>query len=218
MSSQRTASPPYTTRSGSRFPSGATAGTDGVNFCIFSRHATAVELLLYAAADSPAPFQTITLDAERNRSFFFWHVFVEGLPIGTCYTWRMDGPSDTAATGRRFYRDKELLDPWAHAVSDALWNRGRAVAGQHPEPGGLRAVVVEPLAPLPTPMRERRADLEGAVIYELHVGGFTRHPSAAVTQAGCFAALKEKIPYLQALGVTHVELLPVMAFPVSFSH
>jgi len=185
-----------------------------VNFCVFSRHATAVDLLLYSAADSPAPFQTIALDPEHNRSFFFWHVFVEGLPVGTYYTWRMDGPSDTAATGRRFYPGKELLDPWAHAVSDALWDRGRAVDPQDTTPGGLRAIVVEPLAPSSNSLaaQRRHADLEGAVIYELHVGGFTRHPSAAVTRPGCFAGLKEKIPYLQALGVTHVELLPVMAF------
>src|SRR5262249_50680941 len=53
---------------------------------------------------------------------------------------------------------------------------------------------------------------EGAVIYELHVGGFTRHPSAGVSAPGTFRALIEKIPYLRALGITHVELMPVMAF------
>ncbi len=61
-----------------------------------ARHATRVELLLYAQADSPEPFQVIALDPEQNRSFFFWHVFVEGLPAGTYYTWRVDGPEDAA--------------------------------------------------------------------------------------------------------------------------
>ena len=69
----------YATRPGSRFPPGATALPDGVNFCVFSRHATRVELLLYAEADSPEPFQVIALAPEQNRTFFFWHVFVEGL-------------------------------------------------------------------------------------------------------------------------------------------
>ena len=147
MAEQRTAASPYPIRPGSRFPNGATAGAEGVNFCIFSRHARRVELLLYAAADSPAPLQTIVLDPEYNRSFFFWHVFVEGLPAGVHYTWRMDGPGDTAATGRRFHPDRELLDPWAHAVSDAVWDRARACAGQDAGPNGFRGIVVEPLPP-----------------------------------------------------------------------
>jgi glycogen operon protein len=205
--------PAYAVRPGSRFPAGAAVCPDGVNFCIFSRHAVRAELLLYAAADSPGPFLTISLDHEHNRSFFFWHVFVEDLPIGSHYTWRMDGPGDTAATGRRFYPGRELLDPWARAVSDAVWDRKRAIDPQDRGPGGMRAIVVEPLPPAAV-MRPRRepADLEGAVIYELHVGGFTRHASAGVAHPGSFAGLRDKIPYLQALGVTHVELLPVMAF------
>jgi glycogen operon protein len=204
------AAPPYTIQPGSRFPPGATASADGVNFCVFSRHATRVELLLYAAAESPAPFQIIALDPDRNRSFFFWHVFLEGLPVGTHYTWRMEGDNDAAVTGRRFYPHKELLDPWARAVTDAVWDRCHAADPDHASYSSLRAVVTAPLAP-PHKGREPRG-LEGAVIYELHVGGFTRHSSAGVSQPGTFAGLKEKIPYLRELGVTHVELLPVMAF------
>src|SRR5690606_7985961 len=97
---RRHAMSPYKIRPGTRFPPGATPSADGVNFCAFSQHATHAELLLYAAADSNAPFQVITLDREHNRSFFFWHVFVEDLPVGTYYTWRMDGPGDIVATGR----------------------------------------------------------------------------------------------------------------------
>jgi isoamylase len=73
----------YPTRPGTRFPPGMTVTADGVNFCISSRHATRVELVLYAAPDAPEPFQTIVLEPEHNRSFFFWHVFVVGLPVGT---------------------------------------------------------------------------------------------------------------------------------------
>ena len=103
----------YCTRPGSRFPAGATVLPDGVNFCIFGRHATRVELLLYAQADSPEPLQVIALSHEVNRTFMFWHVFVEGLPPGICYTWRVDGPTDIQHTGRCFNWRKELLDPWA---------------------------------------------------------------------------------------------------------
>jgi glycogen operon protein len=94
----RTGAQAYRTRPGSRFPPGATALSDGVNFCVFSRHATRVELLLYAGSASAEPFQVIELVPQRNRTFFFWHVFVEGLAPGTRYTWRVDGPTDTQHT------------------------------------------------------------------------------------------------------------------------
>jgi glycogen operon protein len=201
---------PFGTRPGSRFPSGATAAPDGVNFCVFSRHATTVELLLYADDSGVEPFQTIRLSPEENRTFFFWHVFVVGLAPGVCYAWRVDGPSDTATTGRAFDQRRLLLDPWARAVSDTLWDRRRVIAGRDPGRSEMRAIVAGP-AP-PSASRASARTLEGAIVYELHVGGFTRHPSSGVRNRGTFAGLIEKIPYLKDLGITHVELLPVMAF------
>ena len=202
---------PFPVSAGSRYPPGATCDAGGANFSLFSRYATDVELLLYERADSPEPFQVIVLDPEVNRTFFFWHVYVEGLRPGVHYTWRVDGPDDTVATGFRFDRGKELLDPWARGVTSRVWDRARA---SEPGPAGhtsLRAVLVddpydwEGDAPLVRP-------LEQTVIYELHVGGFTRHPSAGTAHPGTFAGVIEKIPYLRSLGVTDVELLPVMAF------
>ena len=90
-------------------------------------------------------FQIIALQPEHNRSFFFWHVFVVGLPAGTYYTWQMDGPNDPS-TGRRFYPHKELLDPWARAVSDRLWDR-RCGIDPNTKDGGLRAIVANSLSP-----------------------------------------------------------------------
>ena len=116
----------YKSSIGSYFPTGATVSDAGVNFSIFSRHANGAELLLYEAAGSPEPFQIICLNHKTNRSFFFWHVFVEALPAGTHYTWRIVGPNDTASTGRRFNAKKELIDPWAKAVTDTFWDRRRA--------------------------------------------------------------------------------------------
>ena len=202
---------PLPTRAGSRSPPGATLAADGVNFSIFSRYATRVELLLYETADNPRAFQTIALDPERNHTHMMWHVFVEGLGPGVHYTWRMDGPSDTAATGRCFNRRKELLDPWARGVTDALWDRQRAADPGDPGPCSMRSVVCDSSFDWGEERPIARG-LEGAVIYELHVGGFTRHPSSGVTAPGTFRALEEKIPYLRELGITHVELLPVMAF------
>ncbi|MFH0822358.1 MAG: glycogen debranching protein GlgX [Pseudomonadota bacterium] len=201
----------FNTRAGSRYPTGSAWTGNGANFSIFSRHAASVELLLYERADSRVPFQVIPLDPIANRTFFFWHVFVEGLPPGIHYTWRVDGPDDIRCSGFRFNKKTELLDPWAHAVTDSLWDRRKAVL--HPGWGvpSMKAMVVDEDydwqddRPLNHPS-------ENSIIYELNVGGFTRHPSAGVAHPGTFSGVIEKIPYLKELGVTDVELLPVMAF------
>jgi isoamylase len=194
---------------GDRFPPGATATPKGVNFSIFSRHAEAVSLLLYGGARQAHPLAEIILDPQVHRTFFFWHVFVEGARPGLYYTWKLDGPKDTAKGGFRFDPRRELLDPWAKLVSDATWDRRDAIRG-----GGsaIRARVADiddydwqgdqPL----------RRPPEDAIIYELHVRGFTKHSSSGVEHPGTFSGLTEKIPHLQALGVTHVELMPVIAF------
>ena len=205
----------YKSSNGSYFPTGATVSDAGVNFSVFSRHASGAELLLYEAAGSPEPFQIISLNPKTNRSFFFWHVFVEALPAGTHYTWRMFGPNDTASTGRRFNAKKELIDPWATAVTDVFWNRRRASDPNDESRSSYRAVVAKSDY-FWADERSCKRGLEGAVIYELHVGGFTRHPSAGVGHPGTFAGLIDKIPYLQELGITHVELMPVMAFDEQF--
>ena len=203
----------HATRAGHRYPPGATAAADGVNFSVFSRHATRAELRLYERADSLSPFQVVVLDPQTNRTHMMWHVFVEGIAPGVHYTWRFDGPTDTAATGRRFNVRKELVDPWARGVTDALWDRRRAADPADDSNCGIRGVVCD----LSFDWDADRAvcsELAGAVIYELHVGGFTRHPSARAIAPGTFSALEERIPYLQDLGITHVELMPVMAYDV----
>ena len=92
----------YEVQPGSQYPPGTKVDEQGVNFCVFSRHATHVELLLYKNGTAPEPFQIIPLAAEVNRTFFFWHAYVVGLPTGTHYTWRIDGPGETRYTGFRF--------------------------------------------------------------------------------------------------------------------
>ncbi|MDT8407879.1 MAG: glycogen debranching protein GlgX, partial [Methylococcales bacterium] len=202
---------PYETKPGYPYPAGATANEGGVNFSIFSRHATYVELLLFESAESPEPFQVISLNAVLNRTFYAWHVFVIHLQPGVWYTWRVDGPSNTRESGLSFDRDKHLLDPWARAVSQKLWQRSQACAPGDNGHCAMRAMVIDPAYDWEgdTPLNIRS---EHVVVYELHVGGFTRHSSSGVEHPGTFAGLIEKIPYLQALGITHVELLPIMAF------
>ncbi|MEJ2425585.1 MAG: glycogen debranching enzyme, partial [Candidatus Thiodiazotropha sp.] len=166
--------------------------------------ATAVQLLLFEADNSLEPFQVIDLDPEVNRTFLVWHVFVKGLQPGVWYVWRMDGPSDTQQSGHRFDASKHLLDPWARAVSSRLWDRKIACLPGDNGHTSMRSMVVldeyDWEGDRPLSIRS-----ENSVIYELHVGGFTRHPSASVQHPGTFAGLIEKIPYLQQLGITHVE-------------
>jgi glycogen operon protein len=152
---------------------------------------------LYQASDSREPVQIVDLNPNTNRSYFFWHVFVEGLFPGAYYAWRIDG--------------KELVDPWARAVTDSNWNRGKAISSPGTAGNSIRAMVAtdDQLSSREPPLTP---GLNGAVIYELHVGGFTKHPSSRVQHPGTFLGLLEKIPYLKALGITHVELLPVIAF------
>ncbi len=190
----------YATSAGTPGPCGASFTRARTNFAVFSRQAAGMALLLYRDDVDEAPFQEITLAPPANRHSFFWHVAVEKLPAGTRYTWRVTLPdADGRETGL------EVLDPFTRAVSLAGWRRQAWRAGG---PLGMRGVVVPPSdAPRPAPI-----GLDGAVIYELHVGGFTRHPSSGVCQPGTFAGLTEKIPYLLDLGITHVQLLPVAAF------
>ncbi len=203
--------PEFITKPGSPQPYGATFQEGGVNFSIQSRHANAVELLLFHTADCLEPFQIIKLDKSKNFTFFSWHIFIRHLPAGTWYCWRVDGPSDTKHSGLRFDREKHLVDPWARAVSDKLWKRQAACDAGDNGAHAMRAVVLNESydweGDKPLAIRS-----EKVIIYELHVGGFTRHPSSDVTHPGTFLGLIEKIPYLQELGITHVELLPVMAF------
>jgi isoamylase len=201
----------YNTKPGFPYQAGTTVNSDGVNFSIFSRHATQVELVLFENAESPYPFQTIKLKPELNRTFYAWHIYVEKLLPGTWYTWRMDGPANTKESGLQFDKDKHLVDPWARAVSQKLWNRQLACQPGDNVQCSMRSMIVDTVYDWEAD-QPLRIPSENAIIYELHVGSFTRHSSAGVKYPGTFSGLIEKIPYLVELGITYVELLPVMAF------
>jgi len=208
---------------GQSFPLGATVYPGGVNFCVFSKNCEALELLLFDDADAPRPAcaytrarpaRVIRLDPERNRTFYYWHVFVPGVGAGQLYGYRVYGPF-APEEGHRFDSTKVLLDPYARAVVvGASYDREAAARPGDNCAHAIKGVVVDPDA----------YDWEGdtpvclpyasTLIYELHVGGFTRHPSSGVApeKRGTYTGLVEKIPYLQSLGITAVELLPVQQF------
>ncbi len=196
---------------GEPHPLGVTCGPDGVNFCLYSSAATAVTLLLFDSETAREPARTIRFDPYRNKTFHLWHVFLRGCRPGTCYAFRVDGP-DAPAEGHRFDPEKVLISPYARGVSRRLWRREDAIGRGDNMASSMRCVVVDTGAydwegdrPLERPMHQ-------SIIYELHVGGFTRSPSSGVRHPGTYAGLIEKVPYLQALGVTAVELLPVFEF------
>jgi glycogen operon protein len=184
---------------------------DGVNFAVFSVFATGVDLLLFDRHDTVEPFQIITLDPASNKTFHFWHVFVEGARPGLHYAYRVDGPW-APDEGQRFNRDKVLIDPYAKGNTTSLWSRGDACVVGDNLASSMRSVVIDPNRydwegdrPLNLPLNE-------TVVYEMHVGGFTRSETSGVAEPGTFRAVMEKIPYLKDLGVTTVELLPVFQF------
>jgi len=199
---------------GQSFPLGATPAPDGVNFSVFSKSSHAVELLLFDAVDDPKPARVIPLDPRKNRTYHYWHTFVPGLKPGQLYGYRAEGPF-APQQGLRFDRDKVLLDPYGRGVAvPRRYDRLAASWAGDNTATAMKSVVADPRAydwegdvPLRRPFAR-------TVIYEMHVGGFTRHPSSGVApeKRGTYAGLIEKIPYLQDLGVTAVELLPVFQF------
>ncbi len=174
---------------GSPLPLGATPLRGGVNFSVFSRHSTDVTLAIFLSGFSE-PVLEFPLDPKFHKTGNVWHCFLAGLDPGVNYAYRIDG--------------KLLLDPYGKAVA------GRPEWGRDPD-ARLRSVVVEDRyawkhdQPLGVPLAD-------SIIYELHVRGYTRAGSSGVAAPGTFLGLCEKIPYLQALGITAVELLPVTEF------
>jgi isoamylase len=199
---------------GKSFPLGATLVSGGTNFSVFAKHSTRAQLLLFDDTDSPSPSRVIDLDPRSNRTYHYWHAFLPGVIAGQLYAYRVSGPFDPER-GLRFDPDKVLLDPYGKCIARPT-GRSRKAARHKGDNAAtaLRSVVVDPTrydwegdAPLGRPFAK-------TIIYEMHVGGFTRHPNSGVApgKRGTYAGLVDKIPYLSDLGVSAVELLPVYAF------
>jgi isoamylase len=199
---------------GKSFPLGSTLVPGGANFSVFAKYSTGAQLLLFDDIDAPTPPRVIDLDPRSNRTYHYWHAFVPGVTAGQLYAYRIAGPFDPER-GLRFDPGKVLLDPYGKCLARPA-GRTREAARRHGDNAAtaLRSVVLDPGTydwdgdtPLGRPFAK-------TIIYEMHVGGFTRHPSSGVTpeRRGTYAGLIDKIPYLQDLGVSAVELLPVFAF------
>ena len=200
--------------SGASAPLGATVRLGGVNFSIYSRSATRIDLVLFDGEAARQPSRVIPLDREQHRTYHYWHAFVPEIGVGQVYGFRAHGPF-APDRGLRFDPEKLLLDPYGLAVAvPEDYSRVAAQQSGDNTAVAMKSVVADPSrydwegdCPLHRPYAE-------TVIYELHVGGFTKHPSSGVSPdtAGTYAGLVAKIPYLKDLGVTAVELLPVFQF------
>ncbi len=203
---------------------GAHQSGDGVNFVLFSRHATRVCLELYQNAGDSAPSRVIVLDPAHYRTGDVWHVWVRGIPAGQLYGYRVEGPYQPEQ-GHRFNPHKLLLDPFARAIASIKsWDFLAARGYDSSSPvGDLSISTVDNANSTPkcivisndfdwemdVPPKHSASD---TVIYEMHVRGFTVDSSSGLAHPGTFHALTEKIPYLKDLGVTAVELMPVAEF------
>src|SRR6185312_14235656 len=198
------------TAHGRPFPLGASVVEGGVNFSLFSRTAAGVELLLFDRVDS-MPTRSMHLDPIANRTYHYWHCFVPVSGAGQLYGYRVSGSFDPAR-GLRFDPSKLLLDPYGRGV--ATPEGYTPEAARHPGDNSataMKSVVVDSSAYDWEGDAAPRHPSARTVIYEMHVRGFTRHPSSGLKEQirGTYAGLAEKIPYLKDLGITAVELLPI---------
>ena len=195
-------------------PYGAHVVEKGVQFTLFSRHASRVWLMLFDNPDDAEPAEEFELSPDRNRIGDIWHLHVEDAREGQFYLYRMDGRTPRGVANF-FDPEQWLLDPYALAVAGApKWGDARGLeTGVVPKNGPLfpKGVIVRDDFDW-TDDRTLRIPLADTVIYEMHLRGYTAHPSSGVEAPGTYRGLVEKIPHLRDLGVTAVELLPIQEF------
>ena len=191
----------FSSERGFPLPGGAVVLENGINFTLFSRHATAVSLVLQFPGEPD--LTEIAFDSAINRTGDIWHILLMTKERDFCYGYRMDGERDIKETGLIYNTKHILLDPFCQNIKGRPWGS--------PSPAGNVPVCKisdhdfdwKNDRPLKIPMVD-------SVIYELHVRGFTRDSSSQVQHPGTYLGIVEKIPYLKKLGITAVELMPVM--------
>ena len=187
-------------------PYGAVIHDQGVQFVVFSRNATEMRLLLYDDVNDREPAEIINFSPSTNRWGDIWSIFVPGTGAGQLYHFQASGPH-APSQGMLFHQHARLIDPYAKALAGRF----------QPSTDGIirppKCVVVDDQFDWAGD-RHLRTDLSETVIYEMHVRGFTMDPSSGVEHPGTYLGVIEKIPYLQSLGVTAVELMPVHEFPI----
>ncbi len=193
-------------KAGSPLPLGTTVTPHGINFALFSRNATSVTLvvrLFTADMDQIIEYQ---LNSQKNKTGDVWHILLSGDHLALHYGYRIAGPNDPAGSGDLFDDRLILLDPYAREIHSPGWGDERSCLGSEP-----CCLVHENVYDWEDD-RPLKIPLQDSIIYELHVRGFTRHPSSGVTRPGTFKGITEKIDYFKELGITAIELMPVTEF------
>lgn len=201
-------------------PLGAALTKDGVNFAIYSRHAKEVYLLLFDRPDNE-PTDIIRIE---NQTRYVWHVFVHGLKQGQLYAYKIKGDYNPAY-GMRFHEHKLLIDPYSKALTGKIRNSDNLLLAYNPDSPSKdltmdtrdntfivpKSVVIDDtfdwMGDVPPEI-----PFEKLFIYEVHLKGFTAHPSSGVRNPGTYLGFIEKIPYLKDLGINAVEFLPLQEF------
>ncbi len=200
------------TNIGTAYPLGSSVSERGVNFSVVAPAATELELLLFENENDIQPKEIVKFGFE-NKSGDYWHIEIEGIGLGCFYAYRLNKPEkigDKSSTTCK----KVLLDPCARSI--AGWDVFKRNANED-EISTLKGVVSERnnfnFKDHPRP-RHRWSQ---TIIYELHVGGFTKNTASNISDQnkGTFIGLIEKLPYLKDLGITTIELLPVFSFDPS---
>ena len=201
------------TGAGSPLPIGVTRTPAGYNFAIAARHAEALSLVLFQSGREE-PIAELDFDPRLNRTGEVWHLLLPDFDPAWRYGYRLHGPHDPGGSGHCYRPDLIMLDPYAKALTGGSdWGVSYRRSGR-PDPLASfqrRCIHVEDDfdwgddRPLNIPLKD-------TIIYELHPRGFTCHPSSGVKHPGTYGGLLEKIPYLQKLGITAVELMPVAEF------
>src|SRR6056297_817098 len=194
----------HKTEPGHPIPFGAYLTGRGVQFNIFSRHAESVRVLLFDTPEDTNPTAVHTLDPVHNRTGDIWHIHIHGLETGQLYLYQVDGPHDPDQ-GHRFQPDAWLLDPYAKALTQKRpWLKWKKELIP-------KCVVVNDYFDWQgdTPLNYA---LKECIIYEAHLAGLTRHPSARVEHPGTYRGLIERIPWFKKMGITSLELIPLQEF------
>lgn len=196
------------TTPGNPLPFGASRHAEGINFALYARHATSVTLILYDINNQL--FMEIDLDPKINQTGDVWHIFlITDLHGALGYGYKINGSTKDPRL-QYFDRSKTLLDPYAKAVlSPIQWGTLSDGDKASYNPLGLVLPSTDFDWENDKPLQIPEKDL---IIYEMHVRGFTRHPSSRVKTPGTFLGVIEKIPHLQELGINAVELMPLQEF------
>jgi isoamylase len=198
---------PLIKKRGRPFPLGPTILPEGINFSVFSRHGRAVTLVveLPDPTDCDGESQEIPLSPHINKTGDIWHIFLQTDRTDLRYGYKIDGRTDRQESGLIYNGETLLIDPYAHMIVPRKWG-DKADYGKRPCCRIIRHDFNwQDDYPLKTPLAE-------TIVYELHVRGFTKHVTSGVAHSGTYRGIIEKIPYLQELGVTAVEFMPVAEF------